>query len=121
MAGATPRGHVWLVGGGPGDPALITQAGLDALRHADVVLYDRLAPLELLEECGPDALLVDAGKAVGNQVMTQAQTNAALVEYASAGKRVVRLKGGDSFVFGRGGEEAEALAEAGIGVTVVLG
>jgi uroporphyrinogen III methyltransferase/synthase len=109
------------VGGGPGDPGLVTQAGLDALRRADVVLYDRLAPLELLEECRPGAELIDAGKAVGNQVMTQAETNAALIEYARAGKRVVRLKGGDSFVFGRGGEEAEALADAGVGCTVVPG
>jgi uroporphyrinogen III methyltransferase/synthase len=121
MNDTTRAGHVWLVGGGPGDPGLVTQAGLDALRRADVVLYDRLAPLELLEECRPGAELIDAGKAVGNQVMTQAETNAALVEHARAGKRVVRLKGGDSFVFGRGGEEAEALAEAGVGCTVVPG
>ncbi len=114
-------GHVWLVGGGPGDPGLVTQAGLDALRRADVVLYDRLAPAELLDECREGAELIDAGKAVGNQVMTQAQTNASLVEHARAGKRVVRLKGGDPFVFGRGGEEAEALVEAGIPCTIVPG
>lgn len=114
-------GHVWLVGGGPGDPALITQAGLAALRRAEVVLYDRLSPAELLEECAPGALLIDAGKAVGNQAMTQAQTNEALIAHARAGKRVVRLKGGDSFVFGRGGEEAEVLAAAGIGCTVIPG
>ena len=118
-AGAT--GHVWLVGGGPGDPALITQAGLAALRRAEVVLYDRLAPAELLDECAPGALCIDAGKAVGNQALTQAQTNAALVAHARAGKRVVRLKGGDSFVFGRGMEEVLACTEAGVATEVVPG
>ena len=117
----TRVGHVWLVGGGPGDPALITQAGLDALRQAEVVLYDRLSPVELLDECPKDALLIDAGKAVGRQALTQAQTNATIVEHALAGKRVVRLKGGDPFVFGRGGEEAEACAEAGVPCTIVSG
>lgn len=114
-------GHVWLVGGGPGDPGLITQTGLDALRQAEVVLYDRLSPVELLDECPKDALLIDAGKAVGRQALTQAQTNATIVEHALAGKRVVRLKGGDPFVFGRGGEEAEACAEAGVPCTIVSG
>jgi uroporphyrinogen III methyltransferase/synthase len=117
----TQVGHVWLVGGGPGDPGLITQAGLDALRQAEVVLYDRLSPVELLDECPRDALLIDAGKAVGRQALTQAQTNAAIVKHALAGKRVVRLKGGDPFVFGRGGEEAEACAEAGVPCTIVSG
>ena len=117
----TRVGHVWLVGGGPGDPGLITQTGLDALRQAEVVLYDRLSPVELLDECPKDALLIDAGKAVGRQALTQAQTNATIVEHALAGKRVVRLKGGDPFVFGRGGEEAEACAEAGVPCTIVSG
>ena len=121
MSEARPGGHVWLVGGGPGDPGLITQAGLDALRQAEVVLYDRLSPVELLDECPKDALLIDAGKAVGRQALTQSQTNATIVEYALAGKRVVRLKGGDPFVFGRGGEEAEACAEAGVPCTVISG
>jgi len=114
-------GHVWLVGAGPGDPGLITVAGLEALRRADVVLYDRLAPPELLAEARADALLLDAGKSPDNQRMTQDETNAALVEYGRAGERVVRLKGGDPFVFGRGGEEAMALANAGVPCTVIPG
>jgi len=120
-AEGTRLGHVWLVGAGPGDPSLITVAGLEALRRADVVLYDRLAPQELLAEAPRDALLLDAGKSPDNQRMTQEQTNAALVEYGREGKRVVRLKGGDPFVFGRGGEEAMALAEAGVPCTVIPG
>lgn len=114
-------GHVWLVGAGPGAPGLITVAGRDALRRAEVVLYDRLAPAELLREAAADALLLDAGKSAGNHAMTQDEINATLVEHARAGKRVVRLKGGDPFVFGRGGEEALALAEAGLTCTVVPG
>ena len=114
-------GHVWLVGAGPGDPGLVTVAGIEALRRAEVVLYDRLAPPELLEEAPAGALLLDAGKAAGNHAMTQDEINASLVEHARAGKRVVRLKGGDPFVFGRGGEEALALAEAGLTCTVVPG
>ncbi len=119
--GPTPRGHVWLVGGGPGDPALITAAGLAALRRAEVVLYDRLAPSELLDECPAGALLLDAGKGPGDHAMTQDQINAALIERSLAGRRVVRLKGGDPYVFGRGGEEAVALAEAGVAFTAVPG
>ena len=114
-------GHVWLVGAGPGDPGLVTQAGLRALRDADVVLYDRLAPPELLDACTEHAERIDVGKAPGRAAMTQQQINGALVEHARAGKRVVRLKGGDPFVFGRGGEELEALANAGLEATVVPG
>ena len=114
-------GHVWLVGAGPGAPGLITVAGLEALRRAEVVLYDRLAPPELLEEAPAGALLLDAGKAAGDHAMTQDEINAALIEHARSGKRVVRLKGGDPFVFGRGGEEALALAEAGLTCTVIPG
>lgn len=114
-------GHVWLVGAGPGDPGLITVAGLAALRQADVVLYDRLAPHDLLAEAPPHALLVDAGKAADNHAMTQEQINAALVDHGLAGRRVVRLKGGDPYVFGRGGEEAMALAAAGVPCTVIPG
>jgi len=114
-------GHVWLVGAGPGDPGWITVAGMDALRHAEVVLYDRLAPPELLDEAPSDPLLINAGKAPGRQALTQDETNAALVEHGLAGKRVVRLKGGDPYVFGRGGEEAVALAEAGVPCTVIPG
>jgi uroporphyrinogen III methyltransferase/synthase len=114
-------GHAWLVGAGPGDPDWITVAGLEALRHAEVVLYDRLAPPELLDEVPVGALLINAGKAPGRQALTQDETNAALVEHGLAGKRVVRLKGGDPYVFGRGGEEAMALAEAGVPCTVIPG
>lgn len=114
-------GHVWLVGAGPGDPGLITVTGLDALRRADVVLYDRLSPAELLGECRKGVLLIDAGKGPGDHSMTQDQINTALVEYASEGRLVVRLKGGDPYVFGRGGEEASALGIAGVGFTIVPG
>ena len=114
-------GHVWLVGGGPGDPGLVTEAGLAALRRAEVVLYDRLAPAELLEHCPSDALLIDAGKAAGDQAMTQDEINDTMIEHARAGRRVVRLKGGDPYVFGRGGEEAEALVDAGVAFTTVPG
>ena len=114
-------GHVWLVGAGPGDPGLVTQGGLEALREAEVVLYDRLAPSELLDVCADGVERIDVGKAPGRSAMTQDEINAALVEHARAGKRVVRLKGGDPFVFGRGGEELEALADAGIEATVVPG
>lgn len=114
-------GHVWLVGGGPGDPGLITVAGLEAIRRADVVVHDRLSPPELLREAPEGALLLDAGKSPDNQRMTQDQINAALVEHGLAGRRVVRLKGGDPYVFGRGGEEAMTLAEAGVPCTVIPG
>jgi uroporphyrinogen III methyltransferase/synthase len=117
----TGSGHVWLVGAGPGDPGLITEAGLAALQRAEVVLYDRLAPHALLDQCPAETLLINAGKAAGDHVMTQDEINASLVEYAAAGRRVVRLKGGDPYVFGRGGEEAAALAEAGLGFSVVPG
>lgn len=121
MSETRSLGHVWLVGAGPGDPGLITVAGMEALRRADVVLYDRLAPPELLKEAPADALLLDAGKSPNNQRMTQDETNAALIQHGQAGKRVVRLKGGDPYVFGRGGEEAMALAEAGVPCTVIPG
>ena len=110
-----------LVGAGPGDPGLITVAGRDALERADVVVHDRLGTEELLGLCRPDALLLDAGKAPGRAAMSQEEINAALVEHGAAGRRVVRLKGGDPFVFGRGGEEAQALAAAGIRFVVVPG
>lgn len=121
IAHGRSRGHVWLVGAGPGDPGLITWAGLEALRRADVVLYDRLGTADLLDECREDALLIDVGKAPGRAAMTQEEINAELIEHGRAGRQVVRLKGGDPFVFGRGGEEAEALAGAGIACSVVPG
>ena len=116
-----PNGHVWLVGAGPGDPGLITVAGLYALRRADVVVHDRLASPELLAEAPHDALLVDAGKAAGDHTLSQEEICALLVEHGLAGRRVVRLKGGDPYVFGRGGEEAMSLAAAGVPCTVVPG
>jgi uroporphyrinogen III methyltransferase/synthase len=116
-----PPGTVWLVGAGPGDPDLITVAGLAALRAADVVVFDRLAAPALLREARPDAVLIDAGKAPGAHTLGQDATNALLVEHGRAGRTVVRLKGGDPFVFGRGGEEALALHDAGIPFRVLPG
>jgi uroporphyrinogen III methyltransferase/synthase len=112
---------VYLVGAGPGDPDLITVRGRRLLEQADVVVHDRLGTEALLSACRADAQLVNAGKAPGDVAMTQDQINAALVEHADAGKMVVRLKGGDPFVFGRGGEEALACAAAGIAWVVVPG
>ena len=114
-------GFVHIVGAGPGDPELVTAAALRALEGADVVVHDRLGTEALLDRCPPGALLLDAGKAPGRAAMTQDEIHAALVEHAAAGRRVVRLKGGDPFVFGRGGEEAEALAAAGVPFEVVPG
>ena len=114
-------GTVYLVGAGPGDPGLITVNGLDALRAADVVVYDRLAPAELLEDARDDAELVSAAKSPGVEALTQSEINALLVERAREGQTVCRLKGGDPFVFGRGGEEALALADAGVPFVVVPG
>ena len=112
---------VYLVGAGPGDPGLITARGLDLVRRADVLVYDRLAGARLVAEAPPGCLLLDAGKAPGRQAMTQDETNAALVEHGRTGRTVVRLKGGDPFVFGRGSEEAEALRAAGVPYEVVPG
>jgi uroporphyrinogen III methyltransferase / synthase len=114
-------GIVHLVGAGPGAPGLITVAGREALERADVVVHDRLGTEGLLPLCRPGAELVNAGKAPGRAAMTQDEINAALVAHGRAGRRVVRLKGGDPFVFGRGGEEAEALAAAGVPFEVVPG
>lgn len=108
-------GHVWIVGAGPGDPDLVTVKGKKALDRADVVVYDRLVDPVLVQ--GREAIY--AGKTRGGDSTRQEQINATLVRLAGEGKKVVRLKGGDPFVFGRGSEEAEALAEAGIGFTVV--
>jgi uroporphyrin-III C-methyltransferase len=112
---------VCLVGAGPGDPGLITARGLEVLRRADVVVYDRLVSPALLEEAPADAELVYAGKAPGGHCMPQEGINALLVHEARLGKAVVRLKGGDPFVFGRGVEEALACAEAGVPWEVVPG
>ncbi len=117
----TPPGKVWLVGAGPGDPGLLTLRGAEALAAADVVLYDRLASERLFEHAPAGAELIFAGKTPGRHALSQAEINAELVRHAAAGKRVVRLKGGDPFVFGRGGEEAEALAAAGVAFEIVPG
>lgn len=116
-----PAPGVALVGGGPGDPDLITVRGRRLLARADVVVADRLAPPELLAELGPDVEVIDAAKIPYGRAMAQEKINNALIEGARAGKFVVRLKGGDPYVFGRGYEELEACAEAGIPVTVVPG
>ncbi|QXW02673.1 uroporphyrinogen-III C-methyltransferase [Rhodococcus globerulus] len=112
---------VALVGGGPGDPDLITVRGRRLLARADVVVADRLAPPELLAELGPDVEVIDAAKIPYGRAMAQEAINAALIDNAKAGKFVVRLKGGDPYVFGRGYEELEACAAAGVPVTVVPG
>jgi len=113
-------GTVYLVGAGPGDPGLITVRGLACLRGADVVVYDRLIPRALLSEA-PQALWIDVGKQPDRHPVLQEQINEILVAQARLGKIVVRLKGGDPFVFGRGGEEAEALAREGLPFEVVPG
>jgi uroporphyrin-III C-methyltransferase/precorrin-2 dehydrogenase/sirohydrochlorin ferrochelatase len=117
--GRTPG--VALVGGGPGDPELITVKGRRLLAEADVVVADRLAPRELLDELPPNVEVIDASKIPYGRYMAQEAINNALIEHARAGKFVVRLKGGDPYVFGRGMEELIACAEAGVPVTVVPG
>lgn len=112
---------VHLVGAGPGDPGLITVRGLELVRRADVLVYDRLASPELVAEAPPACTLVNAGKMPNRHVMTQAEINACLVEHGLTGAAVVRLKGGDPFVFGRGSEEAQALRAAGVEYEVVPG
>ncbi|WP_103064173.1 uroporphyrinogen-III C-methyltransferase [Actinomyces qiguomingii] len=114
-------GWVALIGGGPGDPGLITVRGLELLRRADVVVIDRLAPRQLLEAAGPDAEVIDVGKRPGHHLMPQDRIDAVLVERARAGRRVARLKGGDPYVLGRGGEEAAACRAAGVVVEIVPG
>jgi uroporphyrin-III C-methyltransferase/precorrin-2 dehydrogenase/sirohydrochlorin ferrochelatase len=112
---------VALVGGGPGDPELITVRGRRLLARADVVVVDRLAPRELLDELAPDVEIVDAAKIPYGRAASQDVINATLIEHAKAGKFVVRLKGGDPYLFGRGFEEVLACAEAGVPVTMVPG
>jgi uroporphyrin-III C-methyltransferase / precorrin-2 dehydrogenase / sirohydrochlorin ferrochelatase len=115
------RPGVALVGGGPGDPELITVRGRRLLARADVVVTDRLGPRELLDTLGPHVEVIDASKIPYGRAMNQAKINELLVEHARAGKFVVRLKGGDPYVFGRGFEEVLACADAGVPVTVVPG
>ena len=114
-------GKVYLVGAGPGDPKLITVRGVECIREADVIAYDRLANPVLLEYARPGAELIDVGKRPDRHVLPQEEINALLVERALAGQTVTRLKGGDPFVFGRGGEEALELAARGIRFEVVPG
>jgi uroporphyrin-III C-methyltransferase len=113
-------GCVYLVGAGPGDPGLITVRGLEILRSAEVVVFDALVNPELLCEC-PGAEKIDVGKRSANHKKTQEEINELLVDLGEAGRTVVRLKGGDPFLFGRGAEEAEALRKAGVPVHVVPG
>jgi uroporphyrin-III C-methyltransferase / precorrin-2 dehydrogenase / sirohydrochlorin ferrochelatase len=115
------RGGVAIIGGGPGDPGLITVRGRELLAEADVVLTDRLAPRSLLDELRDDVEIIDAGKIPYGRAMAQEHINAALVSHAQAGRFVARLKGGDPFVFGRGAEEVLACLRADIPVTVVPG
>ncbi len=115
------RGKVFLVGAGPGDSELITVKGLRALQRADVVIYDRLVNLDLLDEAPISAIRVFVGKESGRHAVQQEEINVLLVSYAQQGYTVVRLKGGDPFVFGRGGEEALALVQANIAFEVISG
>ncbi|MDX6652248.1 MAG: uroporphyrinogen methyltransferase / synthase [Solirubrobacterales bacterium] len=114
-------GVAYLVGAGPGDPGLVTRRALELIATADVILHDRLIPAGILDSARSGAELVYVGKRPGNPSMPQAEIERLLVEHARAGRSVVRLKGGDPFVFGRGGEEAEALVDAGIPFEVVPG
>src|SRR5438034_1066250 len=114
-------GSVWLVGAGPGDPGLLSALALHALDHADIVVYDALVDPRILALARPGATLDYAGKRGGRPSPSQPDISARLIELARAGKRVLRLKGGDPCVFGRGGEEALALAEAGIPFRIVPG
>jgi len=114
-------GRVTLVGGGPGSRELLTLGAVDALRDADVVLFDRLAPYEVLVEFCPDALLIDVGKQPGHHAVPQHEIERLLVTHALTGAHVVRFKGGDPYIFGRGGEEVLACRSAGVPVEVIPG
>src|SRR4051794_22046417 len=112
---------VYLVGAGPGDPELLTVKGAEVLRHADVVVYDRLSVASLLDLAPAHAERISVGKTPGHPSVPQEEINALLVAHGRTGKQVVRLKGGDPFVFARGGEEARALLDAGVPFEVVPG
>jgi len=115
------RGKVYLVGAGPGDPDLLTVRALTVLRGADVILYDALVGADLKKLFPPETELIDVGKRADRHAYPQAEINEMLVRLTEKYKNVVRVKGGDPYVFGRGGEEAEALAKAGVAVEVVPG
>jgi len=121
LGSETALGRVFLVGAGPGDPELITIRGLRCLRRAEVLLYDRLVSPELIAEAPRSALKIDAGKSAGRRSARQEEICRQLVAHARAGRTVVRLKGGDPFLFGRGGEEALACAAAGVPCEIVPG
>lgn len=114
-------GRVLLVGGGPGDPGLLTLAGRDALAAADVVVTDRLAPLASIAEHAPQAEVINVGKIPRGRFTPQERINDLLLEHAGAGRTVVRFKGGDGYLFGRGGEEWQVCTDAGIPVEVLPG
>ena len=116
-----PTGKAFLVGAGPGDPELLTVKAANALRAADVVLHDSLVSAEILALVPPQAKLIDVGKRCGMKSTPQEEINRLLVQHALMGLQVVRLKGGDPFIFGRGGEELEALRQAGIETEVIPG
>lgn len=115
------KGKVFLVGAGPGDPDLITRKGLRLIQQADVIIYDRLIPQDLLGEARPGAELINAGKAPTKHRLSQDEINSEIVKKAQQGKQVVRLKGGDPLVFGRGSEEAIVCVENGIPFEIVPG
>ncbi|OWA35460.1 uroporphyrinogen-III C-methyltransferase [Saccharibacillus sp. O16] len=115
------RGRISIIGAGPGDPELITVKALRRLESADVVFYDRLVSDELLNVCPAGTMKIYCGKAPGQHALTQSEIDRLIVDYARVGHHVVRLKGGDPFIFGRGGEEALAAAQAGIPFEVIPG
>jgi uroporphyrin-III C-methyltransferase len=116
-----PPGHVWLAGAGPGDPGLLTLYALAGLAHADVIVHDALVDKRVLALAGPRARLEFAGKRGGRPSVVQADISKRLIELAKEGRRVLRLKGGDPCIFGRGGEEAMALAAAGVPFRIIPG